>query len=423
MGSIIDDAWRVLFEKHNIVDVIKRDKIFYISSKEINEVKEARLMAKFDQSSLLPEIFVKNRLSILPVTRGEYAIAPFETHANVTYGDIKPTFVDDPKLETLKFTDLYSESSALLFAYNSGIISKFLDTKPLKFTVNGRMSSGVFDYSIKGKDRDKYKVAVKNAQIEIDAGYENSDIFCLCEGKNIKAEQILIRQLFYPYRLWRQKISKPVIPIFVVYSNDVFYLFQYAFEDDNYYNSLKLVKQGAYTLKDESIKFVELVDLWSTTNPIFEPNITFPQADSFGRVVDLLSILFKKSLTRDEITLEYEFSDRQTNYYISACDYLGLVDRKKGSNGERIYSLNDLAKSIMRMSHKKKYMMLFKQILELPVFWKAFQFIVKSGVLPSKNKVCETMKNSNLNISDATIERRSSTVLGWLDWMMKQVVL
>lgn len=59
----------------------------------------------------------------------------------------------------------------------------------------------------------KGMIKVQNAQLEIDAGYENEKAFCICEAKNVLAEQVLIRQLYYPYRLWKSKISKPVIPI------------------------------------------------------------------------------------------------------------------------------------------------------------------------------------------------------------------
>ena len=49
---------------------------------EINAVKEARLMAKFDQSSQLPDMFKKNNFSILPISRGEYVIGNFQTYEN-----------------------------------------------------------------------------------------------------------------------------------------------------------------------------------------------------------------------------------------------------------------------------------------------------------------------------------------------------
>ncbi|MCL1794967.1 MAG: transcriptional regulator [Oscillospiraceae bacterium] len=315
----IEQAWEFLFDRHNVIDKVNVDGLFRISATEINTIKEARLMAKFDQSSQLPQIFQKNKLSILPVTRGEYVIGRFATHKRVVYPAVKPIPVEIPSLQTLDYTNLYSEAAALLFAYNSGIIKDIMGNSNISFTVNGRMSSGSFEYKIEDflNPKNTNKICVQNAQVEIDAGYESADAFCICEAKNVAAEEILIRQLYYPYRLWSAKISKPVIPVFLVFSNDVFHAFVYKFEDMYNYNSIKLLTHKAYTFANEDILLSEVIDLWKTTTRYTEPQITFPQADSFERVVDLMSVLADGGLTRDEVSLKYEFDGRQTNYYIS----------------------------------------------------------------------------------------------------------
>jgi hypothetical protein len=119
----IDKAWEILFEEYNIISRIAVNGLFTIKASEINTVKEARLMAKFDQSTHLPDIFQNNNLSILPISRGEYIIGPFQTHQKIDYPKCTPTLVNIPNLETIDYTNLYSEASALLFAYNSGIIA------------------------------------------------------------------------------------------------------------------------------------------------------------------------------------------------------------------------------------------------------------------------------------------------------------
>lgn len=48
--SLNDKAWEILFEKYNILENIEKYGHFEISSKAINEVREARLMAKFDHT-------------------------------------------------------------------------------------------------------------------------------------------------------------------------------------------------------------------------------------------------------------------------------------------------------------------------------------------------------------------------------------
>jgi hypothetical protein len=254
--------------------------------------------------------------------------------------------------------------------------------------------------------------------VEIDAGYEFANGFCIVEAKNVAVEEILVRQLYYPYRLWTGKISKPVIPLLMIYSNDIFHFFQYNFKNLSEYNSLELLSYKTYTFANEMITLEEIIDIWKGTTYSIEPKITFPQADSFNRIVDLLSILFEQELTREEITAKYEFDLRQTDYYITACVYLGLVERID-INGERGCSLTKEAKDIMSLHYKQKNMALIKKLFERPVFKKSFGFILENNRIPEKHEICTIMTNSNLPINQTTINRRSSTVKSWLDWILR----
>ena len=70
-------------------------------------------------------------------------------------------------------------------------------------------------------------------------------------------DDFLVRQLYYPYRLWKNKTQKQVIPIFLFYSNDIFSFYIYRFTDDKYYNSIEFVKQNEKlvdTIKDYDLR-------------------------------------------------------------------------------------------------------------------------------------------------------------------------
>ena len=73
-----DNAWEKIFDKYKILEGIKNNNQFVITSKQINEFREARLMTKFDYRSQLPSLFLENTLSILPISRGSYIISDFE---------------------------------------------------------------------------------------------------------------------------------------------------------------------------------------------------------------------------------------------------------------------------------------------------------------------------------------------------------
>lgn len=418
----IDECWEQLFIKHAILPRVQSDGAFRISARQINAFHEARLMAKFDRSAQLPEIFRANRLSILPVTRGDYLIGPFVTHEKIKYGSAKLTKVKVPPLETIDSQNLYSEAAAIFFAYNSGIMNDILGSNAVHFTVNGRMGSGNFSFAVENSLMPNAPVIVdvKNSQIEIDAGFESSEAFIVCEAKNQASEELLIRQLYYPYRLWSKKILKPVIPMFMAFSNDVFHVFLYEFTDIHNYNSLSLKDYRTYTFADENISLQDIIETWRSAPIIAEPGVTFPQADSFTRVIDLLSVLHEDELTRSEVTLKYEFNPRQTNYYISACEYLGLVERYSTEQKERGYRLTLEARNMMSLSYKRKHLALIRKILERSVFNQAFEIFLNSNRLPDKRTICHIMKSTDFQttISDITIERRSSTVMGWLNWII-----
>ena len=71
--SLIDDKWRILFDKYRIEREIEKHGRFYITADQIREVKEPRLMTKFDTRESLPRVFGK-KISILPVSRGGYVL-------------------------------------------------------------------------------------------------------------------------------------------------------------------------------------------------------------------------------------------------------------------------------------------------------------------------------------------------------------
>ncbi|MCX6049262.1 MAG: hypothetical protein NT075_29525 [Chloroflexi bacterium] len=272
-------------------------------------------MTKFDHRVNLPQIFRDNNLSILPDSRGTYVIGCFDTYQAVK-SDTSLQRFEFPfpsSIETIDYTDLYSEVSALLCAYNAGILADVIGEN-VQLTVFGRMSTSQFPYQVKSTlSNNLYAVRVDNAQCEIDGGFEGETKFAIIEAKNYTADDFLIRQLYYPYRLWRKKTSKEVIPIFMSYSNDVFDFFVYKFSDDLCYNSIELVAQRSYQIAPENIELADIGAVFDSIQIRSEEQLApFPQADKFRRVIDLLGLLYEKDLSQSEITQNYQFNTRQT---------------------------------------------------------------------------------------------------------------
>ena len=418
--NLTDKAWEKLFDRYEILKHIQSKGIFEIEAKRIREVREPRLMAKFDHYSNLPSLFKEHNLSILPISRSSYIIGQFEVYEKVRYNaSLKPIQVDFPQeITTIDPANLYSESSALHCAHVTGMIDDILGENSYQ-TISGRMSSKEFDFSINTKNGMDRIINIKNSQVEVDGGYESASKFMIVEAKNEKVDDFLVRQLFYPYRLWKDKTCKEIKPVFFTYSNDIFSFFIYEFSDPKSYNSLRLKEQKDYIIAHEDIKFEDLIDLLETP-VVKEPFVPFPQADSFPRIVDLLGLLMENDLTAEQITRNYNFDERQTSYYTSAGIYLGLIE--KGSTGDERgtqYRLSSKAKKMMKQSTKRKFLFLASQILAHDVFRQTFLEYVKNGYVPEKDRIVDIMMDCNLyNVSSySTYRRRASTVSSWINWI------
>lgn len=418
-----DVAWKKIFEKYDLPAQIERKGIFEISADQIREFREPRLMTKFDHKVNLPKIFSENNLSILPITRGNYLIVHFDAYHKLEPLSKSVVPAELPEyIQTLDVDNIFSESVALNCAFASGIIADFMEDEKILPTMKGLMDTGEFDFEISSiKNNSNYHVQVRNSQIEIDAAYEGIKNVAIIEAKRDISEDFLIRQLYYPYRTWQARLKKNIKPIFLVYSNGIYNLYEYKFENPADYNSLVLVKQKNYSVEDTRINVEDIQKILNEVKFVDEPNIPFTHADKFKRIINLCELLNIKSLSKDEVTSEYDFDARQTDYYTSAARYLGLIDKigKKTSKNVR-YELTELGEKILSYNFKKRQLAYCERILSHKVFAETLKRFFSVGTMPPKNEIIDIMKQSNLFQvqSEETFERRSSTIRSWINWIV-----
>ena len=114
------------------------------------------------------------------------------------------------------------------------MFADFLNEETLYPTVSGRMGSGRFNFDIlNSRTGTFFNMQINNSQIEIDAAFEGIASLALIEAKRDLSADFLIRQLYYPYRVWENRLSKKVKPIFLVYSNGIYRLYEYEFSRFN----------------------------------------------------------------------------------------------------------------------------------------------------------------------------------------------
>ena len=121
---------------------------------------------------------------------------------------------------------------------------------------------------------------------------------------------------------------------FCQYSNDVFSFYVFHFRDVTNYNSIELVLKRKYQIGAREIELEDIVAALERVQVLPEPpGVPFPQADSFNRVIDLLTQLQGAGImSQEDVTTNHAFDLRQTQYYTNAGRYLALVrDGKRGT--------------------------------------------------------------------------------------------
>ena len=419
MKKTVAELWEDIFSDYDIINAINNNGCFIISANQIRPYKEPRLMTKFDFSSQVPLIFKNNNLGILPITNGEYIIGKFNMFENISstkYDEIEPIKVSLPKfIETIDPDNIYSESNALNVALLSGMLKDILQEDVVE-TIQGKMRATGFNFLIDGVDGTKL-IEIEKPAMEIDGGYEGQTKISLVEAKNYLPKDFIIRQLYFPYRHWIERTRKPIVPIFFAYDNGIYTFFVYEFTNKDKYNSLKLQEIKRYILcskdseelKRDIFKNIELID------DVSQDEIPFPQADTFNRVIALVEMIDSEIDTAYEISEEFNMEPRQGNYYIAAAKYLGLI-----TNSEKVgkYKLTTLGFILNNSDMKSRNERLIKEILKHKVFYYTYKYYLDNEKLPSKEYIIELMQQHTDLTNPVTLNRRASTVRGWIEWII-----
>lgn len=430
-----EKAWQILFERHHIPTEVARHGSYRIRADTIKTVREPRLMAKFDEYNALPAIFRAHQLSILPLSRTEYIIGPFQTFHDLEYMAQfqTPKSLAVPMLDTLDATQITGEQQALSVLYHSGGMRDVCDDPQPSPVSVGRMGSGDFEFTIAHirADEPPHTVAVHNAQIEIDAVYETNDAIFLCEAKNRHVHDINVRQLYYPYRTLRARTQKPIYPVTIIYTNYTFHVAVYEFADPQRFNSLVMRRQHAFRLNTHQLSWHDLDHIYAHTHEAAIPThahphkdpkrIPFPQADDFDKIIRLLETLAQKpaGMHADDITDFLQYVERQTDYYANAGQYLGFIN--KDAHGR--YQISAKGARIMKQPWHLQRREHIAAIFARPVFYTAARWMLQHRAVPTGATIYDMVQQHPAlsEYNETTIRRRMQTVQGWLQWVYAQL--
>lgn len=422
-------AWAKVFERYKVLGSVDKMGFADVSAQQLKIFREPRHMGKIDHEENLPEVFAENGLTILTLSNSTYRIGRFEIFQKLPMWDVPGYDVEiirpPGNLETLDVSNLTSEPAVLNAAFSSQMLSEFCNDE-LVLTVAGRMRAGYFDFQVNQSSGGLHDISVANPQMEIDAGYEGSKALYIFEAKNHSAKNFNLRQIYYPTRSWTQKIRKEVIPIFLTHSNDIFDLYQFSFEQELVMSSAVLTKHRRFMLSHEDPETKDLIEQAKKVlaSPPIENEHTrstpFPQADSFEKVVDLVSILLEEPRSVDDLATHFSFDPRQSDYYYNAAKYLGLAKTARDEETQvELRAATSEAERIFSLPYKEKYTSLANRVLEIRPVAEAYEYLVRENTRPNLQQVVNSMSMypPTAQLAESTKRRRAQTLLSWVDWL------
>ena len=249
-----NNGWEAIFKKYKIEDHDFQKAPFYLSADQIKTAcqhlkrtgeKEVRILCAQTNREMRPDIFQRLGLFMLPVRNGAYVIIQGEG-----YVDIPPieesALTYDSQLGFRPASPFVgdSEMQHLDYAYAVSMVRDFMEDPSLVLTIRGRKYTPEFSFRV-----GRFNITTKGVQTEVDSGYEGRDRVVLIEAKNSKTLNTIIRQLYYPYRQWKIKTKKDVSTLFFEKRESEYHFWEFIFNEEEDYNSIRLKKSARYKLR------------------------------------------------------------------------------------------------------------------------------------------------------------------------------
>ena len=253
-----DASWKAISDKYGIEKHDFSKSPFEITAEQIKNAtahfkktneKEVRILCKQDSREDRPEIFKKLNLFLLPTKNGKYCILQGDGFVDIpeiaeNVEIYKSTL--DFELKSYKIGN--SEMQHLDFAYASSLIRTFMNDMSLVLTIRGRKYTPQFSFNV-----GKFLIETQSVQTEVDAGYEGRNQVVLIEAKNSTSRNTIIRQLFYPFKQWKEHTSKDVKCLFFEKQNNLYNIWEFIFDDINNYNSIRLSRSARYKIENTNL--------------------------------------------------------------------------------------------------------------------------------------------------------------------------
>ncbi|EMI4815940.1 hypothetical protein V6N98_001375 [Campylobacter upsaliensis] len=249
-----NESWQKIYEDLKIFKHDFKKEPFYLSAEQIKlcvkdfkktSQKEVRVLCKQDSREDRPQVFIDNDLFILPIKNGEYILCKGDGYVDIPNIETKAISYKsklDFELKSASVGD--SEMQHLDFAYASSLIRTFMQDESLVLSIRGRKYTPEFDFNTKLYQN----IKIKSVQTEVDSGFESREKIVLVEAKNNLAQNVIIRQLYYPLRQWSIHTQKEITTLFFEKRSDEFLIWEFIFNDIKNYNSIELKRSAKFII-------------------------------------------------------------------------------------------------------------------------------------------------------------------------------
>jgi hypothetical protein len=410
MGTKAEAAWKLLFDRFPLRQELAERGWVEITADQIKAEtgQEPRLVTKFDARETRPPAL--KQVSILAVRNGVYRLLAGDAYVEVPKD--APAVAFSPRaiaLETFP-RELTTESQVLDHALVYGMLEHCFDERRIFLTSRGRRRARPFELAFATAAHGVVRFVADGVQVEVDGGYEGSRIYVV-EAKLGLRTNFHLRQLYYPLRLWQAEgATKPIVPVFVTYSNRELRILEYRFTAPDALHSIELVRSSAYSL-DAPRALPTLDALLHETRPEPEPDaLPFPQADDPRRIIDVVVGVAADLATYDAITLANDFAERQARYYTAAAEYLGLIalDRRR-------FTLTPAGRRFVAATRSDRWLQLARAML----CRRAVRTVVDARLAGASDAVAQrALRKRRPELGGTTIARRVATVDRWLAWLV-----
>lgn len=311
------------------------------------------------------------------------------------------------------------------YAEAYGFIEDFIGDGTLTPTVSGRHGGGDWEYKIPLKKGGLLSLNSGRPQIEVDGGYESKHSLILIEAKSRLVGEFCLRQLYFPFRAWRERVTKPVRTIFLAISGNDYFFYEFSFPDPLIFDG-RLIRATHYIVDADAISRNELHALWRSAQPEEDLEIPFPQANSIETVLDVILQIAASdksgtTISNSDLAKIYGFAGRQGSYYGNTAAYFGFAKRSH-VNGKKkttnyYYSLTEKGDRYVAQSARGRRLSFFRALMNRPVFYHGYKDQLETGVIPSKNKVMRLITIYRPELGPGTVSRRADTIISWFRWI------